>query len=151
MLKVEKGAGCDFSTPVVRILLGAATDNASDSGGELLFCAVRMAGEILASIADGMLHQVVGSVSIIQVGPCAQQSVRPSRFRGGLQLLIESEVARAPGPTPRQIFHRRYREHWPGGGLDHQYCHYRQLRSHACTIKNFRTQPQNASRSALSR
>jgi len=133
-----------FSLPTLLMseLLGATTYDASDSSRELLFCAVRMTDKILARIVDGMLHQVVRLVSVSQVGPRAQQGVRPSRFRGGLQLLIGSNVARAPGPTPSQVFpvrfHRRFREHWPGGGFDHQYCHYRQLRIHFCWIKKFR-------------
>ena len=65
MFKVQKRAGCDFSTPLMHYLLGAAAYDASDASGELLFCAVRMARKIVAGIADGMLHQIVCEVSII--------------------------------------------------------------------------------------
>lgn len=120
MLKIHKRARRDFSAPLMRNLLGTTAYDASDAGGELLFCATRMAHKILASIADSVLHQIMCEVSIIQVGPCAQQGVRPSRFRGGLQLLIGSIVARAPGPTPSQVFpvrfHWRLRERWPRRG-----------------------------------
>ena len=75
MLQIQKGARGNLSTSLMRNLLGAAAYDASDTSGELLFCGVGMAHKIVARIANGMLHQVMCEVSIIQVGPRAQKGV----------------------------------------------------------------------------
>ncbi len=63
---------------------------------------IGMTGDVLGSIPDCVVHQIMRGVRIIQKRPRAKQSVRPSCVGSGLQNLIRSRVTSRTGPTPRQ-------------------------------------------------
>jgi len=85
-----------------RQVFGVTANLALNASAHLDRCHIGMTGDVFGRVLDGVVHQIVGGVVIIQECPGAQQSVRPCCIRSGLQDLIRSRVSGRAGPTPRQ-------------------------------------------------
>src|SRR5580698_190055 len=54
------------------------------------------------SLLNSEIHQIMGRVFVIKVGPSAEESIGPSCLGGSVQSLIRSGMPGRIGPTPRQ-------------------------------------------------
>src|ERR1700733_1757139 len=55
-----------------------------------------------SSLLNSEIHQIMGRIFVIEIGPSTQLSIGPSRFGGSVQTLIRSGMPGRIGPTPRQ-------------------------------------------------
>src|ERR1700729_1742548 len=57
---------------------------------------------VASNLLNSVIHQIMGRVFVIEVGPSAEESIGPSCLRGSVQSLIRSGMPGRIGPTPRQ-------------------------------------------------
>src|ERR1700726_1243926 len=55
-----------------------------------------------SSLLNSEIHQIMGRIFVVEIGPSRELSIGPSRFGGSVQTLIRSGMPGRIGPTPRQ-------------------------------------------------
>ena len=103
IVQISQGTRLHFESPLRSLLLRSALEGALHAPFQLLYGEVSMSPGVVPRVFNRVIHEVVSSIVIVQIGPGVQEGVRPSCFSSGRQLLIRSEVPGREGPTPRQL------------------------------------------------
>ena len=73
-----------------RKLFRASAEDAFHTRRQFVLKCIRVSSEVVSRIVDGMIHEVVRGIVVVQVGPGAKKSVRPRYLGSGLQCPIRS-------------------------------------------------------------